>query len=57
MAGIEATSSDNRVNGYSGGEYKPQGFNMQEEFKKKDIFSFAAQHPNLNLQGANAGIW
>lgn len=32
-------------------------FNLNDELKKKDIFTVEQQHPNLNLQTSNACIW
>ena len=32
-------------------------FNLNDELKKKDIFSVAQQHPCANIQTAGASIW
>lgn len=51
-------SSNFSVSGFSGGSNSDTpAFSVQEELKKKDLFSVAAQHPNLNLQSSNASIW
>lgn len=58
MPETNSVSSNFAVNGFSGGgNSDTPAFSIQDELKKKDLFSVAAQHPNLNLQSSNASIW